>query len=197
MNDAAVGKVYVLSGPAGVGKGTLVNALRQRHPELFVSISCTTRAPRPREVDGVDYHFISEAQFDQLLANDGLLEWALVHRKYRYGTPREPIQQAVAAGKVALLEIDLQGARQVRESMPQAVQIFLMPPDWEELVRRLRGRGTEDAADIERRLVSARTEMAAASEFDIIVTNADREEAIAELADIMGLQSDGSQSAVE
>lgn len=187
MNDATLGKVYVLSGPAGVGKGTLVRALRRRYPQLFVSISCTTRLPRPREVDGVDYHFVSEAEFDELLASGGLLEWALVHRKYRYGTPREPIMQAVADGKVALLEIDLQGARQVRESLPQALQIFLMPPDWDELVRRLRGRGTEDAADIERRLTSARMEMAAASEFDVIVTNADKDQAVAKLAEIMGL----------
>lgn len=179
--------VFVISGPAGVGKGTVVDVLRERYPQLFFSVSVTTRPPRPGELDGVHYYFIDETSFDQLVASNGLLEWARVHQKYRYGTPRRPVEQAVKQGKTAILEIDLQGARQIRKTMPQAVQIFLSPPSWDELVRRLKCRGTEQPADIARRLASARIELAAADEFDYVVCNDERERTVAELVALLGL----------
>lgn len=182
-------RVFVISGPAGVGKGTVVSALRKRFPDLYVSISATTRPPRRGEVDGVHYFFVDENSFDQMIAGNDLLEWALVHRKYRYGTPRRPIEEAIASGRTAILEIDLQGARQVRQSMPQAYQIFLKPPSWDELVRRLTGRGTESAEAIDRRLATARTELAAAHEFDSVVVNARLEETVDELVDLLGLSN--------
>ena len=134
--------VAVVSGPTAVGKGTVVGALLRSHPEIVVSRSVTTRPPRPKERDGIDYDFITPEQFDKLVACDGLLEWATVHNSHRYGTPRGPVEQAVADNRTVILEIDLQGARQVRETYPQATQIFLAPPSWGELVRRLVGRGT-------------------------------------------------------
>ena len=182
-------RVFVISGPAGVGKGTVVSALRKRFPDMYVSVSATTRPPRPGEVDGVHYYFVDEQTFDQMIADDELLEWAQVHRKYRYGTPRRPVEDAVGAGQLAILEIDLQGARQVRASMPQAYQIFLKPPSWDELVRRLKGRGTESAEAIEARLATARTELAAADEFDAIVTNARLEETVDKLVRLLGLSN--------
>ena len=152
-------RLTVLAGPTAVGKGTVVTELRRRHPDLFVSVSATTRRPRPGEVDGVHYHFVSDEDFDSLVASGQMLEWALVHGAYRYGTPRGPVQDRLDAGCPALLEIDLDGARQVRRAMPEARLVFLAPPSWEELVRRLVGRGTEDAHEQERRLATARTEL--------------------------------------
>jgi len=154
-------RLTVLSGPTAVGKGTVVTRLIQLHPEIFVSISVTTRAPRPGEIDGVHYHFVSDDQFDGLIADGALLEWAVVHGVQRYGTPLAPVMQALAAGRPALLEIDLQGARQVKASLPEARFVFLAPPSWQELVRRLVGRGTESAAQRERRLETAPAELAA------------------------------------
>ncbi len=171
----------VVSGPTAVGKGTVVAHLAAGHPEIFVSVSATTRAPRPGEVDGEHYLFVSEAEFDRLVADDDLLEWAVVHGVHRYGTPRGPVLAAVAVHRPALLEIDLQGARQVREAWPDARFVFLAPPSWEELVRRLVGRGTESAAQRERRLQTARQELAAASEFDHVVVNGEVGQAAAEL----------------
>lgn len=182
--------VTVLSGPAGVGKGTLVNELRRRHPEVWLSTSVTTRAPRPREVDGKHYHFITEKHFDELLEVDGLLEWALVHGVARYGTPRAPVDEAVANGHQVLLEIELQGARQIRRSMPDACFVFVAPPSWDELVHRLVGRGTESEAERERRLATARVEMAAEGEFDHVVVNDRIPRAVDELVDLMGLRSE-------
>ena len=187
---SAPGRVFVLAGPTAVGKGTVVAALRERHPELWVSVSATTRRPRPGEVDGRHYLFTSDAEFDDLIAHDGLLEWAVVHRKARYGTPRAPVAAAVAQGHTVLLEIDLQGAQQVRRSLPEAHSIFLMPPSWQELVRRLNLRGTEDAEERARRLETARAEMTAFDEFDDVVVNADLDTTVAEIAEILGL--DGS-----
>ncbi|OYO24273.1 guanylate kinase [Enemella dayhoffiae] len=180
-------QVNVVSGPAGVGKGTLVAGLLARHPEVWLSTSVTTRAPRTGEVDGVHYHFISEAEFDQLLAADGLLEWALVHGSARYGTPRRPVEEAVAAGRTVLLEIELQGARQIRQSWPEASFIFVAPPNWDELVHRLEGRNTETAAQRERRLATARTELAAQDEFDHVIVNAELRQAVDELVGLIGL----------
>jgi guanylate kinase len=171
----------VLSGPTAVGKGTVVSRLAADHPEIFVSVSATTRPPRPGEVDGVHYLFVSESEFDRLVAEQALLEWAVVHGVHRYGTPRAPVLAAVAAGRPALLEIDLQGARQVRAAWPDARFVFLAPPSWDELVRRLVGRGTESAEQRARRLETARQELESASEFDHVLVNGEVGQAVADL----------------
>ena len=181
-------RLTVLAGPTAVGKGTLVAELRRRHPDLFVSVSATTRAPRPDEVDGADYHFVSDAEFDDLVGGGQMLEWALVHGTHRYGTPRGPVQAQLDAGRPALLEIDLAGARQVRQSMPTAQLVFVMPPSWDELVARLVGRGTEDAGEQRRRLLTARAEMDAAREFDHIIVNDTVARATDELENLLGLK---------
>jgi len=168
-----------------VGKGTVAAVVREQHPEIFLSVSATTRAPRPGEVDGVHYRFVDDATFDRLVADGQMLEWAVVHGTHRYGTPRGPVDEALAAGRPAMLEIDLQGARQVRETMPEAVFVFLKPPSWEELVRRLVGRGTETEAERERRLQTARDELAAESEFDVTIVNREVHDAVAELVALM------------
>ena len=165
----------------------MVTRLIQLHPEIFVSISVTTRPPRPGEIDGVHYHLVSDDQFDALIANAALLEWAVVHGVQRYGTPRAPVMQALAAGHPALLEIDLQGARQVKASLPDARFVFLAPPSWQELVRRLVGRGTESAAQRERRLETARAEMAAQAEFDDVVVNHEIDQAVEDLVALVRL----------
>lgn len=179
--------VFVVSGPAGVGKGTVVAGLRERHPEVFLSTSVTTRARRPQEVEGVHYHFISEEEFAALEAANGLLESAFVHGSAHYGTPREPVEQAIAAGTNVILEIEIQGARQVRRTLPEATFVFIAPPSWDELVRRLELRGTETPAQIERRLQTARDELAAQSEFDHVIVNGEVGEAVNELVGLMGL----------
>ena len=143
-DDGRPSRLTVLAGPTAVGKGSVAAYVREHHPEVWISVSATTRPRRPGEVDGVHYHFVSDEEFDRLVADDALLEWAVVHRAARYGTPRAPVDEALAAGRPALLEIDLQGARQVRERMPGALFVFLAPPSWDELVSRLVGRGTED-----------------------------------------------------
>ncbi|UER54194.1 guanylate kinase [Kineosporiaceae bacterium SCSIO 59966] len=181
-------RLTVLAGPTAVGKGTVSADVRARYPQVWVSVSATTRPPRPGEVDGVHYRFVDDATFDQMIADGGLLEWAVVHGRYRYGTPRDPVRKALAKGRPALLEIDLQGARQVRQTMPDALFVFLAPPSWEELVRRLVGRGTEDPEERERRLATARVELAAESEFDVTVVNDDVHRATDELISHMGLQ---------
>jgi guanylate kinase len=161
--------------------------LRERYPQVWLSVSVTTRPARPGEVDGVHYLFITDAEFDAMVEAGQLLEWAVVHGRAKYGTPRAPVEKALAEGRAALLEIDLQGARQVRSSMPGALFVFLAPPSWDELVRRLVGRGTEDTAERERRLATAREELAAEPEFDITIVNDDVERASAELVARMGL----------
>ncbi len=184
-SSPATSRLTVLAGPTAVGKGTLTAWMREHHPEIWISTSATTRRRRPGEQDGVHYHFVSEDEFDRMVADDELLEWAVVHRAARYGTPRLPVEQAVAEGRPALLEIDLQGARQVRERMPEARFVFLAPPSWEELVRRLVGRGTEDDAERERRLETAREELAAETEFDVTVVNRQIHAAGEELVELM------------
>lgn len=181
------GDVTVVSGPTAVGKGTIVRALADAHPQVWVSVSATTRVPRPGEVDGVDYLFVDDAEFDELVAHDGLLEWATVHGSTRYGTPSAPVRAAVAAGRRAILEIDVQGARQVRHTLPDARFVFIAPPAWETLLERLRKRGTETPEQIERRLASARTEMAAIDEFEHVVVNDDLGTAVAEMIRLLGL----------
>ncbi|MFC5179673.1 guanylate kinase [Nocardioides taihuensis] len=183
-------RLVVLAGPTAVGKGTVAAAVRELHPEVWISVSATTRAPRPGEVDGVHYRFVSEAEFDRMVAADELLEWAVVHGRHRYGTPRGPVDAALAAGRPAMLEIDLQGARQVRRTMPEALFVFLAPPSWEELVRRLVGRGTEGEEERERRLATAREELAAEAEFDETIVNREVHAAAEQLVALMTLRSD-------
>ncbi len=178
-------RLVVLAGPTAVGKGTVATAVRERHPEVWLSVSATTRPPRPGEVDGVHYHFVDDATFDAMIADGRLLEWAVVHRAARYGTPRGPVEESLGAGRPSMLEIDLQGARQVRESMPEAIFVFLKPPSWDELVRRLVGRGTETPEERERRLATAREELAAESEFDVTIVNHEVHDAADELVALM------------
>ncbi|EJG15198.1 guanylate kinase [Actinomyces sp. ICM47] len=181
-------QLTVLAGPTAVGKGTVVAALLKRYPHLRVSVSATTRNPRPGELDGVHYYFVSPSEFDSMIERGEMLEWALVHGKNKYGTPRGPVDTALAAGEPVLLEIDLAGARQVRANRPDAQFIFLAPPSWEELERRLVGRGTEGPEERERRLATARVEVEAASEFDHVVINDDVDRAVSELAGLIGLE---------
>jgi len=178
------GRLIVLAGPTAVGKGTVAAWVREHHPEIWMSVSATTRAPRPGETDGQHYHFVTNEEFDRLIAIDGLLEWAVVHGVNRYGTPRAAVEEKLAQGESVLLEIDLQGARQVRERMPDAYLVFLAPPSWDELVNRLVGRGTETEAERERRLETAREELAAVSEFDTTIVNTEVDEAGRELVDL-------------
>jgi guanylate kinase len=168
----------VLAGPTAVGKGTIVRRLIDKYDDAWVSVSATTREPRPGEREGVDYYFVSDARFDQMIADDELLEWATVHREHRYGTPRAAVQRHLAAGIPCILEIDLAGARQVRQTMPDALFVFVEPPTWEALVRRLELRGTEDEDERARRLATARIELAAAAEFEHVVINDDLDTAV-------------------
>ena len=181
------GRLTVLAGPTAVGKGTVSADIRRRYPQVWLSVSVTTRPPRPGEVDGVHYTFVDAQTFDAMVEHDELLEWAVVHGVHRYGTPRGPVDLALASGRPALLEIDLQGARQVRESMPEAFFVFLAPPSWEEMVRRLVGRGTESEEERARRLRTARQELAAEPEFDVTIVNDDVRRATDELVSWMGV----------
>ena len=175
-------RLVVLAGPTAVGKGTVAAHIRDHHPEILLSVSATTRPPRPGEVDGEHYYFVDDAAFDKLIADGALLEHATVHNEYRYGTPREPIERALADGRSVLLEIDLQGARQVRATAPDAKLVFLLPPSWDELVHRLVGRGTEGDEERARRLRTAKRELASQGEFDYRVVNDDVARAAAEVA---------------
>lgn len=166
-------RLVVLAGPTAVGKGTVAAYIKEHHPDIHLSVSATTRPARPGEIEGEHYYFVDDAEFDRLIADGELLEHATVHNKYRYGTPRRPIETVLANGGTALLEIDLQGARQVRAADPSATLVFLLPPSWDELVQRLVGRGTEDAEERARRLRTARVELAAQPEFDYRVVNDD------------------------
>jgi len=178
-------RLVVLAGPTAVGKGTVAADIRAKHPEVWISVSATTRRPRPGEENGVHYWFVSDEEFDRMIADCDLLEWAVVHKAARYGTPRQPVDLALASGQPAMLEIDLQGARQVRRTMPEALFVFLKPPSWDELVRRLVGRGTETEEERERRLGTAREELAAEPEFDVTIVNHEVHAAAEQLVALM------------
>lgn len=174
------GKLIVLTGPSGVGKGTLLRSLLQRHPKLHLSISTTTRSPRPGEINHQHYYFVSYPQFEQMVAQGQLLEWAEYAGNY-YGTPRQPVETQIRQGKDVVLEIELEGARQIRQTVPDALQIFIMPPSMAELEQRIRSRGQDSEAAITRRLTRAREEVDAADEFDIQIVNDDLETALCQI----------------
>ena len=183
---AGRGKLTLITGPSGVGKGTLVNQLLERHSNIWLSVSATTRSPRQGEQDGINYFFQSRDRFEALVAEGGFLEWAEFAGN-RYGTPRLPVEQRMAEGRPVLLEIELEGARQVRGSFPEGFQIFLAPPSFEELERRIRGRGTDPEEAIQRRLMRARVELKAQGEFDAVVINDDLESALQQVETLMEL----------
>lgn len=176
----------MVAGPSGVGKGSLLQELRRRFPDVVYSVSATTRAPRPGEVDGVHYYFVSDEQFDHLIARNELLEWAQ-YAGTKYGTPRRPVLDALSLGKTVILEIELEGARQVRRSCPSARQVFIAPPSLAELERRLRGRGADSEAQMAARLERAQAELAASDEFDRVVVNDDLNQAVDDLVSFIGL----------
>jgi guanylate kinase len=177
-------RLTVLSGPAGVGKSSVVGYLRRKHPQIWHSVSATTRPQRPGETDGLDYYYVDGEEFGRMLRDGELLEHAQYAGNW-YGTPRHPVDDRLAAGDPVLLEIELQGARQVRQQLPEALLVFLAPPSWEELERRLRGRGTESADVVQRRLDTARVELAAEDEFDATIVNTSIEEAAEQLVTLM------------
>lgn len=183
-------KLIVLAGPAGVGKGTVARAILDRHPHVHLSVSATTRDARPGEIEGQSYFFVSHDEFDRLVEGEQLLEWATVHGLNRYGTPRAPVVEALEAGHPVLLEIDIQGARQIKQSMPDARLVFIVPPSWEELVRRLESRGTETPKEQARRLATADVELSAQHEFDVRVINDDVDKAVELVVDLMGLNKE-------
>ena len=183
---SAPGRVLVLSGPSAVGKSTVVRRLREQVPDLHFSVSATTRDPRPGEVSGVDYHFVSPEQFQQFIDAGHLLEWADIHGGlHRSGTLAEPVREAAGSGHPVLIEVDLAGARAVKQAIPEAVTVFLAPPSWEELRQRLTGRGTETPEVMARRLTTAEAELAAQGEFDVIVVNSQLDSACAELISLL------------
>lgn len=180
----ATGKLIVLTGPSGVGKGTLLRSLLRRHPELYLSISMTTRSPRPGEINGQHYYFVSRPEFDRMVVNGELLEWAEFAGNC-YGTPRRPVEEQIRQGKWVVLEIELEGARQIRRTFPDALRIFILPPSLSELELRLRGRGQDPEDAIVRRLERAKAEIDAASEFDVQVINDDLEKALERIEKVL------------
>jgi guanylate kinase len=180
-------RVLVLSGPSAVGKSTVVRCLRDRVPQLYFSVSATTRAPRPGEVDGLDYHFVTPDDFQRLIEDGALLEWADIHGGlHRSGTPSQPVRDAARSGRPVLIEVDLAGARAIKRVMPEAFTVFLAPPSWAALESRLSTRGTESADVMARRLATAREEMAAQGDFDAVVVNSELESTCAELIALLG-----------
>lgn len=184
MSAAKLGKLIVITGPSGVGKGTIVRSLMQRHPQLNVSISATTRQPRPGEVDGTDYYFISKEEFESAIARNEFLEWAQYAGNY-YGTPKTKVAEQIERGNYIILEIELVGARAIAKIFPDALRIFILPPSIEELEQRIRIRGKNSEGSIAKRLEIATTEIAASNEFDIKIVNEDLESAIAEIETVI------------
>lgn len=187
-------RLYVLAGPSGVGKGSVIAAVRRLHPEVWVSVSVTTRAPRPGETDGVEYHFVTAGEYERLIAEGALLEHA-VYGGNGYGTPRAQVAAQLAKGEPAVLEIDLQGARQVKHALPDAHLVFLAPPSFEELARRLNGRGTEPQEVVQRRLDIAREEMAAVEEFESVIVNDDVDRAAEALVALLRVRAEPGHEA--
>lgn len=186
MADSGRGILLVVSGPSGVGKGTVISGLMERYPDVELSVSCTTRLRRPGEVDGENYHFVSDGEFEQMRRSGQLLEWAQVHDRHFYGTSRQPVEQAVAAGRTLVLEIDYQGAKSVREQLgDQAVLVFIAPPSWQALIERLRKRHTESEQAIAERLASAREEIENMGMYDYVVVNDEVAEAVQQLSGIL------------
>ncbi|HHX85646.1 MAG TPA: guanylate kinase [Actinomycetales bacterium] len=180
------GRLIVLAGPSAVGKSTVVARLRERVPDLYFSVSMTTRAPRPGEVDGRDYYFVTTDDFRRAVAEGRMLEWAEIHGGLQLsGTPADPVRRALDSGHPVLVEVDLAGVRQIRESMPEGRTVFLSPPSWEVLEGRLRGRGTEPQDVVTRRLETARVEMDARDEFDDVVVNDELETAVEQLVSLL------------
>ena len=188
-HSGTVPAVTVWAGPTAVGKGTVSQYIREHYPQVSLSVSATTRQPRPGEIDGVHYSFLTHAQFNELIKQGKMLEWAEVHGLNKYGTRRDTVEAAIRNGQHVLLEIDLQGARQVRQTMPEATFIFLAPPSWDELVRRLVGRGTESRQEQQRRLETARLELAAEPEFDAVIVNDTVGQASSRLVEVMQLSA--------
>lgn len=188
------GCLVVLAGPSAVGKSTVVSRLRETVPDLYFSVSMTTRAPRPGEVDGKDYFFVTPEAFQGRIDRGEMLEWAEIHGGLqRSGTPAGPVQEAMGVGRPVLVEVDLVGARNIKRLMPEARTVFLAPPSWDVLVQRLTGRGTETPEVIERRLATAREELDAQGEFDVVVVNDDVDVAVRSIADILqGTSSNNS-----
>lgn len=178
------GQLIVLTGPSGVGKGTLVQSLLQRHPQLNLSVSVTTRSPRPGEIEGKDYYFVNPGQFEEMVEKQQLLEWAEFAGNF-YGTPMPPVLEKIQAGESVLLEIELIGARQVRKTFPQAMQVFILPPSLEELERRIRHRGKDSEAAMICRLQRAEEEIQAKDEFDFVVVNDEFERTLTQLEEVM------------
>ena len=186
MADSSRGILLVVSGPSGVGKGTVISGLMERYPDVELSVSCTTRQPRAGENDEKDYYFVSDNEFEQMRRSGELLEWAQVHNRHSYGTPRAPVQKALAAGRTLVLEIDYQGAKSVREQLgDQAVLVFVAPPSWQALVERLRKRHTESPQAIAERLASAREEIENMGMYDYVVVNDEVAEAVQQLSGIL------------
>ena len=183
-------RVFVITGPSGVGKGTLIRGLMERVPELELSVSATTRAPRPGEADGVAYHFLSDEEFDRRVSAQDFVEWA-GYAGHRYGTLRSELQHRLHEGRPVVLEIEVQGARKLRESLPAAVRVFIVPPSEDVLRDRLRDRGTDDEADVQARLELARQELEAQTEFAHVVVNDSLARAIGELEAIVRGELDG------
>lgn len=187
------GNLFIVSGPSGAGKGTLVKELLRRVPDIWVSVSVTTRAPRPGEVEGKDYFFVSSAQFDALLEQDGLLEWAEVHGN-RYGTPRGAVEERIRQGCQVILEIDPQGAFQVRDLAPDSVLVFIMPPSTEELIRRLNQRGSETSEQVAVRMKTAERELELVGKYDHVIINDDVSRAVQEFAGVIDSYADDEES---
>jgi guanylate kinase len=191
-DEAVRGRLVVLAGPSGVGKSTVVAALRPELPSLYFSVSATTRARRAGEVEGRDYHFVSDAEFDRMIESGELLEWAEIHGGlHRSGTPAGPVEQHLRSGDPVLVEVDLAGARAVKQARPDALMVFLAPPSWEDLVSRLTSRGTETPEAVQRRLTTAREELASSGEFDITVVNDDLRSVVARLVSLLAGAPDG------